>query len=116
MVHLEQIQVWQVNNTPDYYGGVYESYVPAANAPTWATIRQNSGSQVTLFGGSPTNAVYEVFANYKDGFTWEQGMVITSLTYPDIVVDTISEDTRLRLIRLTANIQTTDNFVLWVDV
>jgi hypothetical protein len=110
MVHLEQITVWIPNDTPDYYGGIYEGYIPATNAPTWATIRQTSGNQIGILGGTATEGVFEMFFNTLDGWSWKQGYLIES-RFGYISIDSYTEDIRKRLIRAEGNITTMDNFI-----
>jgi hypothetical protein len=103
MTYTEQIIVWQVNEVPDYYGGVYEALVPATGAPTWADIQQASGNQVSILGGTPTEGVFNLLVNTKDGFTWKQGLVVQS-RFGYIAIESISEDYRKRRISLQGNI------------
>jgi hypothetical protein len=109
LTHTEQIAVFIPSLTPDYYGGVYESYIPATGAPTWATIRQSSGNQIGFLSGSPTESRFDIDVNDKDGWIWLQGQIIDS-RFGYISVDSISEGQRKRTIRLSGNITTMDNF------
>jgi hypothetical protein len=103
MTFTEQIIVFVPNFQTDYYGGVYEAFVPDVSAPIFANIEQSSGGQIPLLGGSPTEGVYNVTVNDKDGFVWKQGFQI-NCRFGNIVVESVSEGIRKRTFRLVCNL------------
>lgn len=109
MIHTEQIAVFELSSEPDYYGGIYETYVPAIGAPTWATIRQTSGNQIAFMSAGPQEKRFDIEVNQLETWTWQTGHIIDS-RFGYISVDSISEDTRKRTLRLTGNIIQLDNF------
>jgi hypothetical protein len=110
MTHLEEITVYEISHEDDGYGGTTEFLTIRDDAPTFATIRQLSGSQAQ-FGAYIQAPDYQVLCNYKDDFRWLPDMVIKYRDYL-LKVAVVIEDVRLRSVKLTANWVTVDNFML----
>lgn len=103
MVHLEQITTFQVVSVDDGYGGqVDEQLEHVADAPTWATVTQESGTMTTYKGRPVSDYNYRIEHNYKDNFDWRTDYVIY---YRDIYIRVVSivETTRLRGITILGN-------------
>jgi hypothetical protein len=110
MTHLEEITVYEITQTPDGYGGTFETLTIRDDAPTFASVRQLSGSQAS-FGAYIEAPDYQVICNYKDGFRWKPSMII-KYRYYLLKVGTVIEDVRLRSVKLTANWVEIDKFML----
>jgi hypothetical protein len=103
MTHREQITVFEIIQTPDGYGGTYETLSPLTNAPTWASIHNSEGNQIQ-FGAYILAPEYLVKCNYIDGFDWKPDMVVLPAgRFNYMKVSAVVEVDRFRGIKLLCN-------------
>lgn len=102
MTHTEQILVYKYVAVDDGFGG----WLPGtptleANAPTWATIQQVSGDDLTLSERFATNMQFDVTCNWRDDYTWQRDCFIVS-RFGNLDIDGITEQVRKRTMKLRA--------------
>lgn len=101
MTHREQILVYLYQKTDDGFGE-YEPALPVlqTDAPTWASIRQDSGDDLVLNERFTTANRYTIDVNYRNDFTWSRSMFVIRESGELIDIDGIREVIRRRTLQL----------------
>ncbi len=101
MTHREQILVYLYQKTDDGFGE-YEPATPVlqTDAPTWASIRQDSGDDLVLNERFTTANRYTIDVNWRNDFTWSRSMFIVRESGELIDIDGIREVIRRRTMQL----------------
>ena len=79
MTKTEICEVYQYASIDDGFAGQTPiAPVLQTLAPVYFTINQLSGDDIQISLRLDTEAIFEVFANYRADFTWQRNMFITS--------------------------------------
>ncbi len=102
MTHREQISVYLYKKADDGFGE-YEPATPVlqTDAPTWASIRQDSGDDLVLNERFTTANRYTIDVNWRNDFTWSRDMFIVRESGELIDIDGIREVIRRRTMQLS---------------
>ena len=102
MTHTEQISVYRYEKTDDGFGG-YEPAQPTllTLAPSWATVRHDTGDDLGLNERFTTANRFTITCNYRDDFNWARDMFIVRENGDVIDINGIRETVRKRKVELS---------------
>lgn len=100
MTHTEIAEIYKHVSVPDGFAGQTPvTPVQQTLAPQWFTINLLSGNDIRVSLRLDTEYVFDIFCNFKSGFTWERNMFITT-RFGNLDITNIVETGRKRGYRL----------------
>ena len=98
----ETISVYRYSKTEDGFAGYTETVVLQTDAPAFAHIKDDSGSDGTVADRTVAVGNFTIECNYKNTFTWYRDMYVVSRFGLLQIVGPPIEAKRLRRLRLSA--------------